>query len=85
VCAAGTTCYDYDYSNPTGELAYLSRRGSRSWSEIHHCNIVSVVAKIGLDNLARGQEAYKELIPPYADGTHGGRTHDAPGYQPNPP
>jgi hypothetical protein len=84
VCAEGTTCYDYDYSNDTGNLAYLSRRGSRSGSEIHHCNIVSVVAKIGLDNLARGQESYKELVPPYADGTHGGRTHVLD-YQPTPP
>jgi hypothetical protein len=82
-CAEGTTCYDYDYSKDEGDLAYLSRRGSRSGAEIHHCNIVSVVAKIGLDNLARGQEAYKELIPPYADGTHGGRTR-VPTYQPTP-
>jgi hypothetical protein len=43
-----------------------------------------VVAKIGLDNLARGQESYKELVPPYADGTHGGRTHVLD-YQPTPP
>ena len=74
LCAEGTTCYDYDYSDPKGDLAYLSRRGARSWAEINHCNIVSVVARIGLDNLARGQESYKELLPPYSDGTHGGRT-----------
>jgi hypothetical protein len=83
ICAAGTTCYDYDYTQDEGHLAYLSRRGSRSAREIHHCNIVSVVAKVGLDNLARGLEAYSELIPPYADGTHGGRKH-VPKYQPTP-
>lgn len=83
VCAENTTCYDYDYSKDEGDLAYLSRRGSRSGAEINHCNIVSVVARIGLDNLARGQEAYKELIPPYADGTHGGRIR-VPVYQPTP-
>jgi hypothetical protein len=83
VCGEGTTCFDYDYSKDVGDLAYLSRRGSRSGSEIGHCNIVSVVAKIGLDNLARGEEAYKELIPPYFDGTHGGREH-VPVYTPNP-
>lgn len=83
VCAEGTTCYDYDYSKDEGDLAYLSRRGARAGAEINHCNIVSVVAKIGLDNLSRGQEAYKELIPPYADGTHGGRTR-VPVYQPTP-
>jgi hypothetical protein len=82
-CAEGTTCYDYDYAKDEGDLAYLSRRGARSGAEIHHCNIVSVVAKIGLDNLARGQEGYKELIPPYADGTHGGRIR-VPVYQPTP-
>jgi hypothetical protein len=84
VCAEGTTCYDYDYTKDVGDLAYLSRRGSRSGAEIHHCNIVSVVAKLGLDNLARGQEAYTELLPPYADGTHGGRPR-IPVYQPTPP
>jgi hypothetical protein len=83
VCGENTTCYDYDYSKDEGHLAYLSRRGSRSGAEIHHCNIVSVVATAVLDNLARGQEAYKELIPPYADGTHGGRTR-VPTYQPTP-
>jgi hypothetical protein len=83
VCGAGTTCYDYDYTKDEGDLAYLSRRGARSGAEIHHCNIVSVVAKFGLDNLSRGVEAYKELIPPYADGTHGGRTR-VPVYAPTP-
>lgn len=83
VCAESTTCYDYDYSKDEGDLAYLSRRGSRSGAEIHHCNIVSVVARMGLDNLSRGQEAYKELIPPYADGTHGGRVR-VPTYTPTP-
>lgn len=82
-CAEGTTCYDYDYSKDEGDLAYLSRRGSRSGAEIHHCNITSVVVKLGLDNLSRGLEAYKELIPPYADGTHGGRIR-VPVYQPTP-
>jgi hypothetical protein len=83
VCAEGTTCYDYDYSKDVGDLAYLSRRGARSGSEINHCSIVSVVAKLGLDNLARGQEAYRELVPPYSDGTHGGRPH-VPVYTPTP-
>jgi hypothetical protein len=84
VCAEGTTCYDYDYSRDTGDLAYISRRGSRAAAEISHCNIVSVVARIGLDNLSRGQEAYMELVPPYADGTHGGRVH-VQKFQPSPP
>lgn len=83
VCTESTTCYDYDYSKDVGDLAYLSRRGARSGAEINHCNIMSVVAKIGLDNLARGQEAYTELLPPYADGTHGGRER-VPVYTPNP-
>jgi hypothetical protein len=82
VCAEGTTCYDYDYTKDVGDLAYRSRRGSRSGAEISHCNIVSVVAKVGLDNLARGQEAFTELLPPYADGTQGGRSHVPPVYQP---
>lgn len=73
VCAEGTTCYDYDYSLDSGDLAYLSRRGARSGAQIGHCNMPSVVAKIGLDNLAHGQEALRELIPPYVGGTHGGR------------
>lgn len=83
VCSDKTTCYDYDYSMDPGDLAYLSRRGARSGAEIGHCNIASTVARIGLDNLARGQEAYKELIPPYSDGTHGGREH-VPVYKPTP-
>jgi hypothetical protein len=84
VCAEGTTCYDYDYSKNVGDLAYISRRGSRAGAEVSHCNIVSVVTKIGLDNLVRGQEAYSELIPHYADGTHGGRVR-VPQFQPTPP
>ncbi|PRP92622.1 hypothetical protein ENSA5_48030 [Enhygromyxa salina] len=73
VCGENTTCYDYDYSQKSDNLAYIGRRGSRSGNEVGHCNIVSLVAKIGLDNLARGQESYTQLVPPYSDGTHGGR------------
>jgi hypothetical protein len=83
VCGESTTCYDYDYSKDVGDLAYLSRRGARSGAEVGHCNIASVVSKVGLDNLSRGQEAYKELIPPYSDGTHGGRSR-VPIYTPTP-
>jgi hypothetical protein len=75
VCAEGTRCFDYDYSKDPGDLAYISRRGARSGAEVGHCVIVSLVAKIGLDNLARGQESYSQLIPPYSDGSHGGREY----------
>lgn len=84
VCGADTTCYDYNYARDPGDLAYLSRRGARSGAEVGHCNIVALVAKIGLDNLARGQEALRELIPPYSDGTHGGREHPAGPAKPDP-
>lgn len=71
-CGEHTRCFDYDYSFEP-ELAYTGRRGARSGPEIGHCNIVALIAKIGLDNLARGQESFKQLVPPYSDGTHGGR------------
>jgi hypothetical protein len=77
VCGEQTRCFDYDYSRDP-ELAYVGRRGARSGPEVGHCNIVSLIATIGLDNLARGQESFKELIPPYSDGTQGGREHDGP-------
>jgi hypothetical protein len=77
VCGPNTRCWDYDYSYEP-KLAYLGRRGARGGEEIGHCNIVSMVAKIGHDNLARGVEGAHELVPPYSDGTHGGRVHSGP-------
>jgi hypothetical protein len=74
VCGEQTTCFDYDYSRDL-DLAYVGRRGARSGAEIGHCNVVAIVAKNGLDNLVLGQESFKELIPPYSDGTHGGREY----------
>lgn len=83
VCGSQTRCFDYDYSlEPL--LTYVGRRGVRSGSEVGHCNIVSLVAKIGIDNLARGREALHELVPPYANGERGGRIHTGP-VQPDPP
>jgi hypothetical protein len=77
VCGPQTQCWDYDYSLEP-KLAYLGRRGARASQEVGHCNIVALVSKIGLDNLARGVEAYAELLPHYSDGRHGGRQHQAP-------
>jgi hypothetical protein len=77
VCGPNTQCWDYDYSFEP-KLAYLGRRGGRSGEEIGHCNIVAQVAKIGLDNLARGLEAAHEHVPPYSDGKHGGRIIKGP-------
>ncbi|PRQ06321.1 hypothetical protein [Enhygromyxa salina] len=83
VCGEQTTCYDYDYSqNP--ELAYLGRRGARSGAMIGHCNVVALVAKVGLDNLVRGEEGYQQWVPPYSDGTHGGREYVAGPDKPDP-
>lgn len=76
VCGPDTTCYDYDYAKLGDELAYFGRRGNRSGAAIGHCNMSSIVAKIGLENLARGREALEHLIPPYADGTRGGRPRE---------
>jgi hypothetical protein len=77
VCGPDTKCFDYDFSLKP-ELAYLGRRGSRSGDEIDHCNIAALVAKIGLDNLARGIEAPHEHVPPYSNGEHGGRIVKGP-------
>jgi hypothetical protein len=76
-CGPQTQCWDYDYSLEL-QLAYLGRRGARAGGEVGHCDIVALVSKIGLDNLARGIEAYAELLPHYSDGSHGGRQHEAP-------
>lgn len=74
VCAAATTCYDYDYSlRPL--LAYLGRDGDRSGSEVGHCEVASLVGAIGYDNLVHGREAFSEYLPAYSDGSHGGREH----------
>lgn len=77
VCGPDTQCWDYDYSFEP-KLAYLGRRGARSGEEVGHCNIVGLVATIGLDNLARGIEATHELVPPYSNGEHGGRIVSGP-------
>ncbi len=76
VCGAGTRCWDYDYSLEP-ELAFIGRQGARSGLEIGHCEIASVVAKIGLDNLARGLEARAELVPRLSNGEPGGRVEGA--------
>jgi len=76
-CGPNTQCWDYDYSVEP-KLAYLGRRGARSGSEVGHCNIASLVAKIGLDNLTRGVEAPHEHVPPYSSGEHGGRIISGP-------
>lgn len=77
VCGPDTQCWDYDYSaEPL--LAFVGRRGARGGAEVGHCNIVALVAKIGLDNLARGIEAPHEHVPPYSNGEHGGRIVDGP-------
>lgn len=75
VCGPQTTCWDYDYSFEPA-LAFVSRRGSRSGAEIGHCNLMAVVAKIALDNLAHGREAQAEHVPRLSDGRPGGRPHD---------
>jgi hypothetical protein len=75
VCSASTQCFDYDYSYEPA-LAFVTRRGARSGAEIGHCNIMSAVTKLGLDNLQRGVEAVSEHVPRYADGRAGGRPHD---------
>jgi hypothetical protein len=72
VCGPNTECWDYDYSGEP-QLAFVGRRGARSGEEIGHCNIVAMVAKLGLDNLARGIEAPREHVPPYSNGEQGGR------------
>lgn len=78
VCGPKTTCWDYDYSFEPA-LAFLSRRGARSGLEIGHCNIVALIDKIGLDNIARGVEAPSEHLPYYSNGKHGGRiVHHGP-------
>lgn len=74
-CSTSTQCFDYDYSYEPA-LAFVTRRGSRSGAEIGHCNIMSAVTKLGLDNLQRGVEAVAEHVPRYADGRAGGRPHD---------
>lgn len=78
ICGPDTTCFDYDYSLEP-KLAFVGRRGARSGDEIGHCNIAAMVAKIGLDNLARGIEAPFEHVPPYSNGEHGGRKVVGPG------
>ena len=84
VCAEATTCYDYDYSRAP-LLAFLGRDGARSGSEVGHCDVASLVAKIGYENLAFGREAFAEWVPDYSDGRHGGRAHDdGPGDPPAP-
>jgi hypothetical protein len=77
VCGPDTQCFDYDFSLGP-RLAYLGRRGARSGEEVDHCNIAALVAKIGLDNLARGIEAPHEHVPPYSNGEHGGRIVKGP-------
>ncbi|MFO7563164.1 MAG: hypothetical protein R6X02_11015 [Enhygromyxa sp.] len=77
VCGPDTQCWDYDYSFEP-QLAFVGRRGARSGEEVGHCNIVSLVAKLGLDNLARGIEAPREHVPLYSNGEHGGRVHRGP-------
>lgn len=77
VCRPGTQCWDYDYSlEPM--LGFLGRRGARSGLEVDHCQIMSLVAKIGLDNLKRGIEARAELVPRLSNGEPGGRVHTGP-------
>ncbi len=75
VCSGSTQCWDYDYSKEPA-LAFLSRRGARSGAAIGHCNIMAVVAKIGLDNLARGIETYADMAPLLSDGRPGGRPRE---------
>jgi hypothetical protein len=72
VCAASTNCWDYDYSLEP-QLAFLSRRGARGIAAIDHCEIISVVAKLGMDNITFGIEAPSEHLPHYSNGEHGGR------------
>lgn len=80
-CGPDTQCWDYDYSlEPL--LAFVGRRGARSGKEVGHCDIVALVAKIGLDNLKRGVEARAELVPRLSDGKPGGRVVKGP---PKPP
>lgn len=76
ICGPDTTCYDYDYAQRGDELAYLGRRGNRSGQAIGHCFMSSIVAKIGLENLARGREAPTKHVPPYANGERGGRVSE---------
>ncbi|KIG19180.1 hypothetical protein DB30_04645 [Enhygromyxa salina] len=82
-CGEQTTCFDYDYSQEP-ELAYLGRRGARSGAMVGHCNVVALVAKIGLDNLIRGEESFQQLLPPYSDGTQGGRIFEGGPDKPDP-
>ena len=84
VCAEGTTCYDYDYSLEP-QLAFKTRRGARSGSEIGHCNMMAAVAKVGRVNLVAGLEIYDELAPRHADGTPGGRKRPEGPLHPDPP
>ncbi len=77
VCGPETQCWDYDYSfEPT--LAFVGRRGARSGKEVGHCEIVALVAKIGLDNLARGIEAPAEHVPRLSNGEPAGRNVRGP-------
>ncbi|NVB40053.1 hypothetical protein G6O69_19565 [Pseudenhygromyxa sp. WMMC2535] len=88
VCGEGTQCWDYDYSYEP-QLAFLSRQGARSGAVIGHCNMASVVAKIGLFNLIGGQEAWADQTPRFSDGTPSGaeRRHpdEPPGLRLPPP
>jgi hypothetical protein len=77
VCGADTQCWDYDYSLEPA-LAFVGRRGARSGQEIGHCDIVALIAKIGLDNLGRGIEARSELVPRLSNGQPGGRVVTGP-------